>query len=84
MWLAWGGMAGFVWVYGWVWAKAGERGRKWLEWGMAVLVAGVSLASVLTHEPWPDELHTWLQARDLSVVELWREMAYEGIFCRGT
>ena len=67
-------------VYGWIWTRAGDKGRKWLEWGLAGLVAGVSLASVLTHEPWADELHTWLQARDLSVGELWLEMAYEGHF----
>lgn len=74
------GMAGFVGVYGWVWKKAGEKGRVWLEWGLAALVAGVSAVSVATHEPWGDELHAWLQARDLTVRELWREMHYEGHF----
>lgn len=67
-------------MYGWIWQKAGERGRKWLEWGLAALVAGVSAASVLAHEPWADELHTWVQARDLTAGELWKEMAYEGHF----
>lgn len=80
MWLAWAGMAGFAVVYGWVWERAGERGRMWLEWGLAALVAGMSAASVLTHEPWADELHAWLQAREMTVGELWREMAYEGHF----
>lgn len=80
MWLAWGAMAGFAGMYGWGWKKAGERGRRWLEWGLAVLVAGVSASSMLTHEPWMDELHTWLQARDLSAGELWKEMACAGHF----
>lgn len=70
----------FVGVYGWLWKKEGEKGRAWLEWGLAVLVAGVSLASVLTHEPWADELHTWLKTRELTVGQLWWEMAYEGHF----
>lgn len=63
-----------------MWKKAGERGRKWLEWGLAAVVAGVSAASVATHEPYADELHAWLQAREMTVGELWREMACEGHF----
>ena len=80
MWMAWSAMAGFVGVYGWVWKKAGEKGRAWLEWGLAVLVAGVSLSSMLTHEPFTDELHAWLQARQMTVGELWQEMHCEGHF----
>lgn len=80
MWVVWGVMAGVAGVYGWSWKRAGTQGRKWLEWGLAALVAGVSLSSMLMHEPWADELHTWLQARELTVGELWREMAYEGHF----
>lgn len=71
-------MVAGVGLYGWVWEKTGDRGRKWLEWGLAALIAVVSAASVATHEPWADESHAWLLARDLSVGELWREMAYEG------
>lgn len=67
-------------MYGWIWKRAGERGRKRLEWGLAALVAVVSAASVLTHEPWADELHAWLQAKQLTLGELWQEMAYEGHF----
>ena len=79
-WVCWGAMAVAVVGYGWVWKRAGVGGRKWLEWGLAAWVAGVSAASVALHEPWADELHTWLQARELTVGELWREMAYEGHF----
>ena len=78
MWMAWGGMAGFAGIYGGGWAKMGEKGRKWLEWGLAALVAGVSAVSVSLHEPWADELHAWLTTRDLTTVQLWAEMAYEG------
>lgn len=80
MWLAWLGMAGFVGLYGWAWQKAGEKGRVWLEWGLVMLVAGVSLASVLTHEPWRDETHAWLLSREMGVGALWKEMACEGHF----
>ena len=80
MWLAWGAMAGAAGVYGWIWAKAGERGRKWLEWGLVVLVAGVSAASVLTHEPWRDETHAWLLAREWGTLELFGQMHYDGHF----
>lgn len=43
-----------------------------------MLVAGVSAASAALHEPWRDELHTWLVARELTAVEMWREMRWEG------
>ena len=80
MWVAWGAMAGFVGVYGWVWEKAGARWRAWMEWGLVMLVAGVSLASVATHEPWRDELHAWVQAKEMGLGALWMEMACEGHF----
>ena len=80
MWVAWGVMAGFVGVYGWVWKRAGEKGRAWLEWGLAAVVAVVSLSSMLTHEPWQDELHAWRLAREMGLGALWQEMAYEGHF----
>ena len=80
MWTAWGAMAGFVGGYGWAWEKAGAKKRKWLEWGLVALVAAVSAASAATHEPWRDELHTWLQAREMGLGALWKEMGYEGHF----
>jgi hypothetical protein len=80
MWMAWWGMAAGVAVFGWAWQRAGERGRRWLDWGLVLLVAVVSAASAALHEPWRDELHAWLLAREMGVGELWREMAYEGHF----
>lgn len=32
----------------------------------------------MTHEPWRDELHTWLVTRDLTVGQMWHEMQWEG------
>ena len=80
MWMAWGALAGAVVVYGWVWKKAGERGRAWREWGLAAVVAVVSAVSVALHEPWRDEVHAWLQAREMGLGALWTEMACEGHF----
>lgn len=80
MWVAWAGMAGIAGGYGWLWRKAGEKGRIWLEWGLVVFVAAVSAVSVLTHEPWRDETHAWLLAREWNVRELFGQMHYEGHF----
>lgn len=35
----------------------------------------------LIHEPWLDELHAWVMARDMSIPELWSAMKVEGHFC---
>lgn len=79
-WACWAAMAGAVGGYGWVWQRAGDRGRKRLEWALVMFVVGVSAVSVALHEPWRDELHAWLQAREMGLGGLWREMAYEGHF----
>lgn len=56
--------------------------RRWWEWVMvwgAWTVAGaISLLLLLRHEPWRDELHTWLVTRDLTVGQMWHEMRWEG------
>ena len=78
--VAWGTLAGVAGVYGRVWQKADAKKRAWLEWGLAAAVAGLSLASMLTHEPFADELHAWLQAREMTLGALWGEMACEGHF----
>lgn len=78
MWAVFGGTTVFIAVFGWVWQRCGRKGRMWLEWSLAVFVAGVSAVSVATHEPWADELHAWLTTRDLTLGQLWAEMPYEG------
>ena len=79
MWLAVAaGLAGY-WA---AWRKCGEVGRRRLDWlltwGAWLAVGAVSLASVMTHEPWRDELHTWLVTRDLTLGQMWHEMRWEG------
>jgi len=33
---------------------------------------------LLHHEPWEDEAHTWLVARDLDIISIFKQMAYDG------
>ncbi len=40
----------------------------------------ITLALVLLHEPWADELHAWTMARKFTFSQLLHEMAYEGHF----
>ena len=52
--------------------------KKWL------LLAGYLVCVVfltVIHEPWLDELHAWVMARDMSLPELWSAMKVEGHFC---
>jgi len=52
--------------------------KKWL------LLAGYLVCVILLaliHEPWLDELHAWVMARDMSLTELWSAMKVEGHFC---
>lgn len=52
--------------------------KKWL------LLAGYLICAILLaliHEPWLDELHAWVMARDMSFSELWSAMKVEGHFC---
>ena len=34
--------------------------------------------TVFHHEPWRDEAQAWLIARDLTFIDIFRQMAYEG------
>lgn len=52
--------------------------KKWLLLA-GYLVCVVFLAVI--HEPWLDELHAWVMARDMSFSELWSAMKVEGHFC---
>ena len=52
--------------------------KKWLLL-TGYLVCVILLA--LIHEPWLDELHAWVMARDMSLTELWSAMKVEGHFC---
>ena len=52
--------------------------KKWILM-TGYLVCVILLA--LIHEPWLDELHAWVMARDMSIPELWSAMKVEGHFC---
>lgn len=81
-WACWAVLAGLLAGHWGVSRVCGETWRRrldaWLTWGMWVAVGVASLALVARHEPWRDELHTWLVTRDLTVGRLWHEMRWEG------
>ena len=52
-------------------------GTLW-KWAIVALYGVVVLAMVPVHEPWRDEAHTWLIARDLSYGGIIQQMHYEG------
>ena len=41
----------------------------------------ITLIIVLEHEPWRDEVQAWLIARDLPIIDIFRQMKYEGHPC---
>src|SRR4030065_2490932 len=45
---------------------------------LILLYTVISLVLLLHHEPWEDEAHTWLVARDLDVISIFKQMAYDG------
>lgn len=47
---------------------------------MLVVFAAVTLAGVIYHEPWRDELQAWNIARDLDISGIIYQMRYEGHF----
>ena len=55
--------------------------RKWLDWRWAVLALFAALVGFTSwhHEPWDDEAHAWLMARELPLSELvFQYIPYEG------
>lgn len=47
---------------------------------LLVVFAAVTLAGVLYHEPWRDELQAWIISRDLDIPGIIYQMRYEGHF----
>src|SRR4030065_1027453 len=45
---------------------------------LILLYTVISLVLLLHHEPWEDEAHTWLVARDLDIISIFKQMAYDG------
>ncbi len=47
-------------------------------WIIFVLYGIINLALTLLHEPWRDEVHAWLMAKELSIVDLFLESRFDG------
>ena len=45
---------------------------------LVLVYAGLTLYTLLHHEPWRDEAQAWLLARDLGPVELLHQLPMEG------
>ena len=45
---------------------------------LILLYSAINIALLLHHEPWEDEAHTWLVARDLDIISIFKQMAYDG------
>ena len=58
--------------------RSNNRRENFWKWTIVVVYGLVVLAIVPVHEPWRDEAHTWLIARDLSVPGILRQLHYEG------
>lgn len=58
-----------------------EKKSKLIDMTMVLLYFALSLFLMLRHELWRDEVQAWLLARDLSIPQLIRQMAYEGHPC---
>ena len=57
-----------------------KKTEKIIGWIFFALYAVLTLTAVFCHEPWRDELHTWVMARELSAFELIYWMRYDGHF----
>ena len=54
------------------------KNKKILYGGIFALYAVINLILVLLHEPWRDEIHAWLMAKQLSIVDLFHESRFDG------
>lgn len=45
---------------------------------IALIYAAITLTIVIFHENWRDEAQSWLIARDLSIIDIFKQMKYEG------
>ncbi|OGW41063.1 MAG: hypothetical protein A2Y97_13305 [Nitrospirae bacterium RBG_13_39_12] len=56
--------------------------KKNISFGFAVflilLYSAINIVLLLHHEPWEDEAHAWLVARDLDIISIFKQMAYDG------
>lgn len=55
-----------------------KTNKTMLYWAIFGLYAILNLILVFLHEPWRDEIHAWLMAKDLSIFELLIESRFDG------
>ena len=49
-------------------------------WAVLVILfySAINIVVLIRHEPWEDEAQAWLIARDLNIISIFKQMAYEG------
>ena len=45
---------------------------------LILLYSAIQVVLLIHHEPWEDEAHVWLIARDLNIISIFQQMAYDG------
>ena len=55
-----------------------KNNKKVIYWTIFVLYGIINLILTFLHEPWRDEIHAWLMAKELSVVDLFLESKFDG------
>lgn len=54
------------------------KNKNFIYWSIFILYSIINLILVFHHEPWRDEIHTWLLAKNLSIPELFIESKFDG------
>ena len=57
------------------------KDNKKLNFVIFIMFLILSLVLAFFHEPWRDEAQSWLLARDLNIIDLFKQMKYEGHPC---
>ncbi len=55
-----------------------QKNKKIIYWIIFVLYAIINFILTILHEPWRDEIHAWLMAKELSIVDLFFESRFDG------
>ena len=54
------------------------KSKTMIYWIVFILYAILNFVLTLLHEPWRDEIHAWLMAKELSVINLFIESRFDG------
>ncbi len=55
-----------------------NKHRKVIYWLIFIIYGLINLVLTLLHEPWRDEIHTWLLSKELTIPEIFVESRFDG------